>query len=111
MAKPEQEKPITKRAKSRIPTFKTIEEAAEFWDTHSTTEFEDEFEEVRDVQFVVSRGRPKKAITVRVDEETLATLTKEATQKGIGPSTLVRMWILEHLKEIKERESHSTQAS
>ena len=111
MAKPEQEKPITKRVKSRIPTFKTIEEEAEFWDTHSTTEFEDEFEEVKDVQFVVSRGRPKKAITVRVDEETLATLTKEATQKGIGPSTLVRMWILERLKEIKERESHSTQAS
>ena len=101
MARPEQQKPITKRAKSRIPTFKTIEEEAEFWDTHSTTEFED----VRDVQFVVSRGRPKKAITVRVDEETLAALTKEATQQGIGPSTLVRMWILEHLhKRPKHRE-------
>lgn len=30
--------------KSRIPEFKSLEEAAEFWDTHSTADFEDEFE-------------------------------------------------------------------
>lgn len=31
-----------KDTKSRIPEFKTIQEEAEFWDVHSTTEFEDE---------------------------------------------------------------------
>jgi hypothetical protein len=30
----------------RIPKFASIEEEAVFWDTHDTTEFEDEFEEV-----------------------------------------------------------------
>ena len=110
MARKEQEQAqINKKTKSRIPRFKTIEEEAEFWDTHDLSEFEEELEEVKDVQFVVSRGRPKKAITVRVDEETLATLTKEATEQGIGPSTLVRMWILEHLrKRPKHRERINT---
>ncbi len=97
MAISEQKKPKTRRAKSRIPTFKTIEEEAEFWDTHDTTEFEDEFEEVTDVRFV--KYQPKKVITVRLGEDTLAALTKEAHEKDIGLSTLVRMWILEHLQE------------
>ena len=35
-----------KNAKSRIPHFNSIEEEAEFWDTHDSTEFEDEWEEV-----------------------------------------------------------------
>ena len=33
--------------KSRIPEFSSIEEEAEFWDTHDTTEFEDEFKPVQ----------------------------------------------------------------
>lgn len=99
----EHEKATVQKTKSRIPKFKTIEEEADFWDTHSTTEFEDEFEEVKDVQFVVSRGRPKKGITVRVDEETLSALASQARAQGIGPSTLVRMWILQRLKEQKLR--------
>ena len=99
MTRVEREKPTTKRAKSSIPRFKTIQEEAEFWDSHSTTEFEDEFEEVKDVQFVVTRVEPKKDITVRLSQNTLAELTKRAREKGIGPSTLARRWILEHLRE------------
>ncbi len=37
--------PETKRP-SRIPTFQTYQEEAEFWDTHDTTDFEDEFRPV-----------------------------------------------------------------
>jgi hypothetical protein len=100
MTSAEQDKPTPKRATSRIPRFKTIEEAAEWFDTHDTTEYEDEFEEVsEDIRFVVSRGRPKKPITVRMDELALARLTKQAQKLGVGPSTLARMWILEHLRE------------
>ena len=32
--------------RSRIPDFATLEEEAEFWDTHDTAEFEDEWEPV-----------------------------------------------------------------
>jgi hypothetical protein len=34
---------------------------------------------------------------VRLEEDTFEKLTKEAREKGIGPSTLARMVILEHL--------------
>ncbi len=56
--------------KSRIPEFKTIEEEAEFWDTHDSTEFEDEFTEVEDVQFVMKTY--KKPLTLRLEEQSLA---------------------------------------
>ncbi len=94
MTRKEQEQPKVKR--SRIPTFKTIEEEAAFWDTHSSEEFADELTPVENVKFV--RASSKKALTVRIDEDTFEELTREAREKGIGPSTLARMLILEHLR-------------
>ncbi len=85
-----------KGTKSRIPTFKTIEEEAAFWDTHSSEEFADELTPVENVKFV--KARSKKALTVRFDEDMFEELTEEAREKGIGPSTLARMVILEHLR-------------
>lgn len=90
------QRPGGRRDRSRIPTFKTVAEEAAFWDTHSSAEFEDELEVVTDVRFV--RARPKKGITVRLDEDTLAALTRQAHQQGIGSSTLARRWILERLR-------------
>ena len=89
---------VPRKGKSRIPTFTNVEDEAAFWDTHSLVEFEDELEEVTDFVFVASRPR-KKGITVRLEEDTLASLTQKAREKGVGPSTLVRMWILERLRE------------
>lgn len=87
---------MTKRrqAKSRIPEFQTYEEEAEFWDTHDTTEFEDEFEEVQ-VRFSKNLSQ---SLTVRLDEGTIKQMRDIARQKGIGPTTLARMWILERLR-------------
>jgi hypothetical protein len=41
-----------KVTKSRIPTFKSIEEEAAFWDTHSSAEFADELTPLENVKFV-----------------------------------------------------------
>ncbi len=94
MTRKEQDQPGI--AKSRIPTFKTIEEEAAFWDTHSSEEFADELTPIEDVKFVPARS--KKALTVRFDEDTFEELSREAGEKGIGPSTFARMLILEHLR-------------
>jgi Cys-tRNA synthase (O-phospho-L-seryl-tRNA:Cys-tRNA synthase) len=94
MTRKDQEQP--KVTYSRIPTFKTIEEEAAFWDTHSSEEFADELTPVEDVKFV--KARPKRTLTVRFEEDTFEELTREAREKGIGPSTLARMVILEHLR-------------
>lgn len=80
--------------RSRIPKFASIEEEAQFWDTHDTTDFEDEFRPVK-VRFAKNLSE---GITVRLDTETLAKLRSLANEKGIGPTTLARMWILERLK-------------
>lgn len=83
---------------SRVPEFSSIEEEATFWDTHDTTDFEDEMRPVR-VRFArnLSRG-----ITIRLDSETLEKLRLLAKKKGIGPTTLARMWILEQLEDLKK---------
>ena len=80
---------------SRIPEFANIEEEAAFWDTHSTADYEGEFKPVR-VRFAkgLSTG-----VTIRLDPETLQRLRAIAQEQGIGPTTLIRMWILERLKQ------------
>ncbi len=77
----------------KIPEFKTYEEEAAFWDTHSFADYWDEMKPVN-IRFV----RPKsQGITVRFDEKTLSDLRHIADKKGIGPTSLIRMWVREHL--------------
>jgi predicted DNA binding CopG/RHH family protein len=47
-------------------------------------------------------------ITIRLDEETLEILRQQAHRKGIGPTTLARMWILERLQG--NSSPHTTQS-
>ncbi len=81
--------------RSRIPRFKSLEEEAQFWDTHSTTEFEDEFTEVK-----MEVAHPLiHTLAVRMDARTIDRLATAGRKKGIGPSTLARMWLLERLDQ------------
>ena len=84
--------------KSRIPEFKSREEEAEFWDTHDTTDFEDEFKPVK-VRFA---KKLSEGLHIRLDAASSVELRSIAQEKGIGPTTLARMWILEHLKHERE---------
>ncbi len=80
---------------SRIPPFRSIEEEAEFWDTHSFTDFEDELEEVTDVVFVGLGHNGRLALWL--EPEAAAALVEQAEQQGAYPATLARSWILERL--------------
>jgi hypothetical protein len=84
--------------KSRIPDFKSVQEEADFWDTHSVLDYLDEF---GPPQFV-SKKKQTQGITVRFEPETLAELRTYAEEQGIGPTTLMRMWVLERLKEARK---------
>lgn len=79
--------------KSRIPAFKSIEEEAEWFDTHDLGDYQDEFKTVK-VKFAKNLSE---GVTVRFDPVTSNKLRVEAHQKGIGPTTLIRMWVLERL--------------
>lgn len=86
----------TRQRESRIPTFATRDEEAAFWDTHDLSDYWDELQPVQlNVAKNLSRG-----ITIRFDAETLRALRQHAHEKGIGPTTLARTWILERLQGI-----------
>ena len=82
------------KPKEPIPEFKSREEEAEFWDTHDLADYWDGFKPVR-VRFAKNLSQ---GITIRFDPDTLERLRQEASKKGIGPTTLARMWILERLQ-------------
>lgn len=85
-------------AHGRIPSFQNLEEEAEFWDTHDTTDFPDEF---KLVEATIGPELVEK-LTLRLDRKDREALVRSARRKGIAPSTLARMWIKEHLRQEAE---------
>ena len=77
-----------------IPKFASLEEEAEFWDTHDMGDYWDELKPAK-VKFAKNLSQ---GITIRFDLETLRELRMYAHEMGIGPTTLARMWILERLR-------------
>lgn len=83
---------------SRIPDFADREEEAHWFETHDLADYQDEFHTF-EARFAKNLSA---GINIRPDPATLAELRREARQKGIGPTTLARMWILEHLQHKPE---------
>jgi predicted DNA binding CopG/RHH family protein len=90
---PREKDPKLSQTKSRIPRFSSRQEEAEWWDTHELADYQDEFKTVR-ASFAKNLSE---GITIRLDPNTLSELRSQAHRKGVGPTTLARMWILEHL--------------
>jgi predicted DNA binding CopG/RHH family protein len=91
----------TKKPKSRIPDFKNYEEEAKWWETHNLADYQDEFEIV-EAKFAKNLSH---GLTIRLDPETLNKVRSLAKKKGIGPTTLIRMWILEDLEKLEQQAS------
>lgn len=89
--------------KSRIPEFASLEEEAEWWDTHDITDYLDELKPAR-VRF--AKNLPE-GIAARLDPDTLRKLRSFAQEKGLGLSTLVRMWILEQMQKTYQGHRYS----
>ena len=83
-----------KEAIKPISPFQSIEEEAEFWDRHAAVE---EIREGTPVGF--HRARKSRSLTIRFAPEDLERIRAEANQRGIGPTTLARMWLLERLRQ------------
>lgn len=86
--------PKEQASRVSIPEFQSIEEEAAFWDTHETTDFEAAFKPVK-VRFA---KRLSEGLHIRLDWASSQELRSIAAEKGVGPSTLARMWVLEHLR-------------
>ena len=86
-------------AHGSIPAFNTYEEEANFWDTHSITDFKAETETVK-----VSATRGLSAnVQVRFDPETDHELEAIARERGMKKATLIRTWVLERLRQDRNR--------
>lgn len=86
------------KSKSRIPEFASIEEEAEFWDTHDTTDYEDEFQPVQ-LRFAKDLSD---RLTLRLEPELRAQLDGVAREQGVAMADLVHAWIVERLRKHPE---------
>ena len=91
---PAKSKSNPKEKAQTIPDFASREEEADFYDTHSLSEFWDELEPVK-VKFAKNLS---KGITVRFYEDTLNELRRKARAIGMGPTTYVRMLVMDKLR-------------
>jgi len=77
---------------SKLPRTDSIQELAEFWDTHDLTDFEEELAEVAESPF--SRGA---AITVPLESRQVEAVEQMAQAKGVSREELIRAWVLQKL--------------
>ena len=75
--------------------FASYEEAAEFWDTHDTTDYLESFETVA-VEVELKRRRYE----VEIDEELMQALTEQAQRRGIGINQLVSEMLKEKIRPV-----------
>jgi len=85
--------------KRRIPDFASREEEAAFWDEHSIADYMDE---MTPIDVGVSKDLSK-AVSIRIDAKTLSELRERARRRGVGPTTLIRMIVLEWLQAQHDR--------
>src|SRR5262245_45430932 len=92
-------------ARGPFASFNSLEEEAEWWDTHDA---DGNLLEPEDFEEREAPDELQEKLTVRLDYSDSAALTKYANRKGIGPSTLARMWIKEHLAEEAARDAKAS---
>jgi len=75
--------------------FASYEEAAEFWDTHDTTDYADDFETVK-VEVKLKRRRYE----IEIDADLMPALTEQAHKRGVAVKNVVSDLLREKLSPI-----------
>ncbi|MGQ9627083.1 MAG: CopG family antitoxin [Anaerolineae bacterium] len=78
-----------------ISQARTLEEIAEFWDTHSLADY---WDQTREVEFEL---RAKRRRRVTLDPDVYAQVAAQAHARGLLPETLVNLWLAERLQETR----------
>ena len=74
--------------------FESLEEFQEFWDTHSSADYEDLMEDVEvDIDIRSSR------VYCAVAKDLLAQLRTQARRQGVSTETLINLWLREKATE------------
>jgi len=97
--------------KKKLPNFNSYEEAAEFFDTHSMSDYWDEMEEV---EMELSSNLKEKLERKRfyrwlgLSTEHIQAIEQEAEEKQLSSKQLISQWILEHIQPVSARLSNRT---
>ena len=75
-----------------LPQTDSIQELAQFWDTHDLTDFEDALEEVTEPVFA-----PRNAIRLDLDSIEADAVRKIAEAQGIADAELIHAWVREKI--------------
>lgn len=81
-------KPVAEDKISSVSRSRTLDEMAEFWETHSLTNFDDQTPEV-EMTFDASA----RFSLVNVEPKLMARLRRIARQRGVSVQTLVNIWL------------------
>jgi predicted DNA binding CopG/RHH family protein len=73
--------------------FASYEEAAEFWDTHDTTDYPNRFETV-----IVETEFKRRRYEVEIDEDLMKVLHEQAQKRGVAVSQLVSEMLREKIR-------------
>jgi len=80
---------------NKIPRTDSVQELAQFWDTHDLTDFEEQLEEVTEQVF-----DREKIVQVHLPTKEAETVESMARSQGINPSDLIRAWIMEKVQPL-----------
>lgn len=87
-------KPHARKREPLPETFESIEEFQEFWDTHSSADYEELMEDVEvDINIRSSR------VYCAVAKDLLTQLRTQARQQGVSTETLINLWLREKAAE------------
>ena len=75
-----------------ISKARTLEEMADFWDTHSLADY---WDQTHEVEFEVRATRRRR---VTLDPDVYAWIETQAHSRGISIETLVNLWLAERLQ-------------
>ena len=79
-----------------IPPFKTLDEEAEFWDTHDVSDLG----KVPLMDLPLLETEKEEMLTIRIQKSIKKRLASVARAKGINLGTLTRMWLIEKLSQV-----------
>ena len=83
-----------------LKSFKNLEEEARFWDTHDVALF---FENNKTPlsKLPLIESEKEEILTIRIQKSVKEKIKHIAKEKGINPTTLSRMWLIEKLAQVR----------
>ena len=80
---------------NKFPQSDSIQELAQFWDTHDVTDFEDDLEEVTEAVF-----DRETTVMIHLSSEDAVVVNEIAKAKGLNDAELIREWVVEKVHSL-----------